>query len=48
MLLHLLEKKCEELRITDYIGGNKVNPEHKDVKLLGALIAYYEAGMKMR
>ena len=28
-MLELVEKKCEELRITDYVGGSHVNPEHK-------------------
>lgn len=47
-MLDLVEKKCKELRITDYVGGGHVNPEHKQVRLLGSLIAYYEAGVQFR
>ncbi len=47
-MLDLVQKKCKELRITDYVGGDHINPDHKQVRLLGALIAYYEAGVEMR
>ena len=47
-MLDLVQKKCEELKITDYVGGGHINPEHKQVRLLGGLIAYYEAGVEMR
>lgn len=47
-MLDLVQKKCNELKITDYVGGGHINPDHKQVRLLGALIAYYETGVEMR
>lgn len=47
-LFDLIKKKCQDLKITDYEGGQTHSNDLLELRYLGALIAYYEAGLEMR